>query len=61
MIVFRLGDTVRIKLGPFAGFSGTIEGINQARGLLKVSVKIFGRTAPVKLKFSDVSERLRLW
>ena len=27
---FRLGDTVRIKSGPFASFTGKVEGINQA-------------------------------
>jgi transcriptional antiterminator NusG len=61
MIVFKLGDMVRIKAGPFAGFSGHIEGINQAKALLKVAVEIFGRTAPVRVKYSEVSERLRLW
>ena len=61
MTVFRLGDTVRIKAGPFAGFRGRIEGINQAKALLKVEVEIFGRTAPVRVKYSEVSERLRLW
>ena len=61
MIVFKLGDMVRIKAGPFAGFAGRIEGINQARALLKVMVEIFGRTAPVRVKYSEVSEKIRLW
>jgi transcriptional antiterminator NusG len=61
MIVFKLGDMVRIKAGPFAGFTGQIEGINQAKSLLKVMVEIFGRTAPVRVKYSEVSERLKLW
>jgi len=33
---FRLGDTVRILAGPFVSFTGEIEGINQAKALLKV-------------------------
>jgi transcriptional antiterminator NusG len=61
MQVFKLGDVVRIKAGPFAGFSGRIEGINQARALLKVRVEVMGRETPVKLRYTDVSERLRLW
>jgi transcriptional antiterminator NusG len=53
---FRLGDTVRILSGPFASFTGSIEGINQARRLLKVRVEIFGRETPVKLGFADVEK-----
>jgi transcriptional antiterminator NusG len=53
---FRLGDTVRILSGPFAAFTGKIEGINQARRLLKVKVEIFGRETPLKLGFADVEK-----
>lgn len=52
--IFRLGDTVRIMSGPFAAFTGKIEGINQAKALLKVRVSIYGRHKPIKLNFSDV-------
>lgn len=51
---FRLGDTVRIMVGPFASFTGKIEGINQSKALLKVKVEIFGRDKPIKLNFADV-------
>jgi transcriptional antiterminator NusG len=50
---FRLGDTVRILSGPFASFTGEIEGINQAKRLLKVRVEIFGREHPLKLGYAD--------
>ena len=53
---FRLGDTVRILSGPFAAFTGSIEGINQAKRLLKVRVEIFGRDTPVKLSFTDAEK-----
>ena len=52
----RLGDTVRIKSGPFAAFTGKVEGINQAKALLKVMVNIFGRAKPIKLSFADVEK-----
>jgi len=52
--IFRLGDMVQIVSGPFQAFTGRIEGINQAKGLLKVQVKIFGRQTPIKLNFSQV-------
>ena len=51
---FRLGDTVRVRSGAFAAFTGKIEGINQSKRLLKVRVQIFGRTRPIKLGYPDV-------
>ena len=53
---FRLGDTVRILSGPFAAFTGEIEGINQSKSLLKVKVEFFGRETPVKLGFAEVEK-----
>jgi len=54
--IIRLGDTVRIKSGPFASFTGTVEGVNQAKSLLKVKVNIFARAKSVKLRFLDVEK-----
>jgi transcriptional antiterminator NusG len=56
VLIFRLGDSVRIRSGPFASFMGRIEGINQGKSLLKVKVIIFGRSEPIKLKFSEVEK-----
>jgi transcription termination/antitermination protein NusG len=53
---FTLGDTVRIKSGPFASFTGRVQGINQAKSLLRVVVNIFGRAKSVKLRFLDVEK-----
>ena len=53
---FRLGDTVRIKSGPFMAFTGKVEGINHAKSQLKVMVNIFGRERPVKLRYLDVEK-----
>ena len=53
---FRLGDTVRIKSGPFQSFTGKVDGINQAKSLLKVLVNIFGRAKSIKLRFLDVEK-----
>ena len=54
--IFRLGDTVRIVYGPFGSFKGRIEGINQAKSLLKIKVAIFGRDKPLKLNFRAVEK-----
>ena len=53
---FRLGDTVRVLSGPFVAFTGRIEGINQAKRLLKVRVEIFGRETPLKLGYAEVEK-----
>ena len=51
---FRLGDTVRVLSGPFPSFPGKVEGINQAKRLLKVRIEIFGRVTDLKLVYADV-------
>jgi transcription termination/antitermination protein NusG len=51
---FRLGGTVRVLSGPFAAFTGKIEGINQSKRLLKVRVEIFGREHALKLGYDEV-------
>jgi transcriptional antiterminator NusG len=53
---FKLGETVRIKVGPFTSFTAKVEGINQAKSLLKVTVNIFGRAQPIQLRFLDVEK-----
>ncbi|HEV7890333.1 MAG TPA: KOW motif-containing protein [Pyrinomonadaceae bacterium] len=49
-----MGDTVQIRSGPFAAFTGKVEGINQVRRLLKVRVEIFGRAKALKFGFDEV-------
>jgi transcription termination/antitermination protein NusG len=56
-VTFNQGENVRIKEGPFTNFNGIIEELNPARGKLKVSVMIFGRSTPVELEYWQV-ERL---
>jgi transcriptional antiterminator NusG len=53
---YELNETVRVKEGPFADFSGEIVEINEDQLKLKVLVNIFGRETPVELEFSQVSK-----
>ena len=56
LLEFEVGETVRVKEGPFADFSGQIAEINEDHLKLKVLVNIFGRETPVELEFSQVSK-----
>jgi transcriptional antiterminator NusG len=54
--VFDNGETVKIKEGPFADFTGTVEEVKPEKRRIKVLVSIFGRATPVELDFSQVSK-----
>ena len=53
---FEVGESVRVKEGPFADFAGTIAEINADHMKLKVLVNIFGRETLVEMDFSQVSK-----
>ncbi|MBN1676506.1 MAG: transcription termination/antitermination protein NusG [Kiritimatiellae bacterium] len=53
-VSFEPGETVKITDGPFMNFSGVIEEVDPERGRLKISVAIFGRSAPVEVEYWQV-------
>ena len=52
----KRGDMVRIKEGPFEGFDGTVEEVVNAKGLLRISVTIFGRSTSVEIEHWQVEQ-----
>ncbi len=54
--LYSEGETVRVKQGPFADFTGTVAEINEDQLRLKVLVNIFGRETPVELGFDEVAK-----
>lgn len=55
-IPFSVGETIKVIDGPFNGFNGTVEKINEEKRKLEVMVKIFGRKTPLELSFMQVEK-----
>jgi transcriptional antiterminator NusG len=55
-IDFEMGETVKVKEGPFANFTGSIEEIDKDKAKIKVLVNMFGRDTPVELEYTQVEK-----
>lgn len=55
-IDLRKGDLVAINDGPFKGFDGAVEDVDQEKGKIKVMVNMFGRETPVELDSLQVKK-----
>ena len=53
---YEVGESVRVKEGPFADFNGSVAEINTDHMKLKVLVNIFGRETLVEMDFSQVAK-----
>ena len=56
VIPFKSGETIKVIDGPFNGFNGNIEKVNEEKRKLEVMVKIFGRKTPLELSYMQVEK-----
>ena len=55
-IPFNIGESVKVIDGPFNGFTGSIDNINEEKRKLEIMVKIFGRKTPLELSYMQVEK-----
>jgi transcriptional antiterminator NusG len=53
---FVVGSEIHISSGPFSGFVGIVDKVDEEREKLTVMVSIFGRLTPVELGFDQVKK-----
>lgn len=53
---FYVGESVKVIDGPFNGFSGVVEELNEEKKKVKVVVKIFGRRTPLELSYMQIEK-----
>jgi len=54
IVDFIVGESVKVTDGPFKGFPGVVEEVNNEKRKLKVAVRIFDRKTPLELDYSQV-------
>ena len=55
-IPYTIGENIKVVDGPFNGFTGSIENVNEEKRKLQVMVKIFGRKTPLELSYMQVEK-----
>ena len=55
-VEFEKGDQIKIREGAFENFEGTVDSIDQERGIVKVIVTVFGRSTPLDIEYWQIEK-----
>ncbi len=55
-VEFSKGDVVKIREGAFENFEGVVEEIDEERGIVRVTVTIFGRSTPLDIEYWQIEK-----
>lgn len=55
-IPYEIGQTVKVIDGPFKGYDGVVEELNEEKRKLRVAVKVFARRTPLELGYMQVDK-----
>lgn len=55
-VEFSKGDVVKIREGAFENFEGVVDEIDQERGIVRVTVTIFGRSTPLDIEYWQIEK-----
>ncbi|MEE9294443.1 MAG: transcription termination/antitermination protein NusG [Phycisphaerae bacterium] len=47
----KAGDLVKVTEGSFENFEGTVESVDERRGMVTVVLEVFGRSTPVEVEY----------
>lgn len=56
IIDIAIGESVRVKTGPFANFEGVVRELLPDRGKIRVNISMFGRETPVELDYEQIEK-----
>jgi len=56
IIDVNVGETIKVKSGPFANFEGVVKEILLEKGKLRVNISMFGRETPVELDYEQIEK-----
>lgn len=55
-VEFAKGDVVKIREGAFENFEGIVDEIDEERGIVRVTVTIFGRSTPLDIEYWQIEK-----
>lgn len=52
----NVGDGIKVINGPFEGFMGEVEEVNEEKSTVRAKISMFGRETPVELEFAQIDK-----